>query len=80
MDKIIAHGTFGLVYRATNLQTDEVVAIKRVYQDTRYKNRELDLLLSARDHPYVLRISDHYYTNGDRPNDTYLHIVSPLYH
>lgn len=80
LDKIIAHGTFGIVYRATNVATDETVAIKRVYQDTRYKNRELDLLMSAREHPYVLSINDHYYTQGDKPNDTYLHIVTPLYH
>lgn len=44
LDKIIAHGTFGLVYRGTNLSTGEIVAIKRVYQDTRFKNRELELL------------------------------------
>ena len=67
------------MYRATNLQTDEVVAVKRVFQDTRYKNRELDLLLQARDHPYVLRLIDHFHTQGDKPTDTYLHIVTPLY-
>lgn len=67
------------MYKATNLVTSDVVAVKRVYQDTRYKNRELDLLRNARDHPYVVRISDFYYTQGDRPNDTYLHIVTPLY-
>ena len=77
---MIAHGTFGLVYRGTNLKTGETVAIKRVYQDTRYKNRELELLLMSRDHPYIMRMTDHYYTNGERPNDTYLHIVSELYH
>jgi len=34
----------------------------------------------TRDHPYVLRISDHYHESGDKPTDTYLHIVTPLYH
>ena len=80
MDKVIAHGTFGLVYRGTNLLNNETVAIKRVYQDTRYKNRELDLLLSCKGHPYVIDISDHFYQAGDKPNDQYLHIVTPLYH
>jgi len=44
MEKIVAHGSFGLVYRATKANSDEIVAIKRVYQDNRYKNRELDIL------------------------------------
>ena len=79
LDKVIAHGTFGLVYKGTNLKTNATVAIKRVYQDTRYKNRELELLQMAKDHPYILAMTDYYYTNGDRPNDTYLHIVSSLY-
>ena len=77
---MIANGTFGIVHRGTDLSINETVAIKRVYQDTRYKNRELELLLMARDHPYVLSISDHYYTSGEKPTDTYLHIVTPLYH
>lgn len=34
----------------------------------------------AREHPYVISLQDHYYLNGDRPNDTYLHLVTPLYH
>ena len=59
--------------------TADTVAIKRVFQDTRYKNRELELLKMVRGHPYVLEITDHYFTSGEKPTDTYLHIVSPLY-
>lgn len=44
LDKIVAHGTFGIVYRANRSNTNEIVAIKRVFQDSRYKNRELDML------------------------------------
>lgn len=47
MDKIVAHGTFGIVYKATKSTTEELVAIKRVYQDNRYKNRELEILKMA---------------------------------
>lgn len=31
LDKVIAHGTFGLVYTGTDLLTEGTVAIKRVY-------------------------------------------------
>lgn len=55
------------------------MAIKRVYQNKSYKTRELDLLLEARGHPFIIDIVDHFYANGERPNDTYLNIVSPLY-
>ena len=64
-DKIVAHGSFGIVYRATRANTDETVAIKRVYQDSRYKNRELD----------VLKLVSKYYDNisENRSSDTTLH-------
>ena len=35
--------------------------------------------MDARDHPYIIEMLDHYYTSGDKPTDTYLHIVTPLY-
>ena len=41
---IIGHGTFGVVYRAKEEKTGEIFAIKRVFQDKKYKNRELDIL------------------------------------
>jgi glycogen synthase kinase 3 beta len=41
MDKLIGNGTFGRVYLATMNETGEKVAIKKVFQDKRYKNREL---------------------------------------
>jgi serine/threonine protein kinase len=47
MDKVIAHGTFGVVYECTSNQDkhSKKVALKRVFQDARYKNRELEVLL-----------------------------------
>ena len=39
--QIIGSGSFGVVYQATIAETGEVVAIKKVFQDKRYKNREL---------------------------------------
>jgi glycogen synthase kinase 3 beta len=40
-DKIIGNGSFGVVYKAIYEAENEHVAIKKVYQDKRYKNREL---------------------------------------
>ena len=40
-EKIIGNGSFGVVYKAHCDQTGELVAIKKVFQDKRYKNREL---------------------------------------
>ena len=40
----IGYGTFGTVYKAKCDQTGETVAIKKVFQDIRYKNRELQIL------------------------------------
>ena len=40
LGKVIAHGTFGMVYEATE-GAEETVAVKRVYQDKKFRNREL---------------------------------------
>jgi len=37
----VGSGTFGIVHKARDKKTLELVAIKRVYQDKKYKNREL---------------------------------------
>lgn len=37
----VGNGTFGVVHKARDKRTLEVVAIKRVFQDKKYKNREL---------------------------------------
>lgn len=50
---MIGKGTFGTVYRATKRSTGESVAIKKVLQDKRYKNRELQILKMLH-HPNVL--------------------------
>ena len=37
----VGNGTFGIVHKARDKRTLETVAIKRVFQDKKYKNREL---------------------------------------
>lgn len=38
---LIGQGTFGQVFKGRLKQTGEIVAIKRVMQDKKYKNREI---------------------------------------
>ena len=61
-EKIIGNGSFGVVFKATIAETGETVAIKKVFQDKRYKNRELEILEEVTDHPYILRMDAHYET------------------
>ena len=44
--KVIGNGSFGVVYQAKLCETGEMVAIKKVLQDKRFKNRELQVSLN----------------------------------
>ena len=43
-ERIIGNGSFGVVFEAKVVGTGEVVAIKKVLQDKRFKNRELQIM------------------------------------
>ncbi len=43
-ERIIGNGSFGVVFQAAVVETGEVVAIKKVLQDKRFKNRELQIM------------------------------------
>lgn len=72
--QVIGSGSFGVVYQATISETGETVAIKKVFQDKRYKNRELQILKEL-NHPNVIRLRHYFYTQGDKPDDVYLNCV-----
>jgi serine/threonine protein kinase len=42
-DHVIGNGSFGVVFEAKIVETGETVAIKKVLQDKRFKNRELQV-------------------------------------
>jgi serine/threonine protein kinase len=46
-------------------ETNEVVAIKKVYQDKRYKNRELQLMKEL-NHPNIVAMKQAFYTKGEK--------------
>jgi glycogen synthase kinase 3 beta len=73
-EKIIGNGSFGVVFKATIAETGETVAIKKVYQDKRYKNRELTILKMLH-HPNCVEMRQSFYTNGDKPDEVYLNVV-----
>lgn len=41
---LIGQGTFGQVFKGRLKQTGEIIAIKRVLQDRKYKNREVEIV------------------------------------
>jgi len=72
--KIVGNGSFGVVFQATVAETGETVAIKKVFQDKRYKNRELQILKEL-NHPNVTVMRHAFYTQGDKPDEVFLNVV-----
>lgn len=73
-DRVIGNGSFGVVYQATVAETGETVAIKKVFQDKRYKNRELQIMKDLK-HPNVISCRHAFYTTGEKQNELYLNLV-----
>jgi len=54
--KVIGNGSFGVVYQARLISNqNESVAIKKVLQDRRYKNRELQIMRRL-DHQNIVHL------------------------
>merc|ERR1719486_286428 len=72
--KVIGNGSFGVVYQAKLCESGEMVAIKKVLQDKRFKNRELQIMKKL-DHTNVTTLLHYYYTEGEKAEETYLNLV-----
>mmetsp|Transcript_8618 Transcript_8618/g.14800 ORF Transcript_8618/g.14800 Transcript_8618/m.14800 type:complete len:405 (-) Transcript_8618:1243-2457(-) len=72
-DRVVGNGSFGVVFQATCLETGETVAIKKVLQDKRFKNRELQIMKMV-DHPNIVRLKHCFYSHTEK-DETYLHLV-----
>ena len=74
---MIGHGSFGAVFLAKVVETNEIVAIKKVLQDKRFKNRELQIMrqLAKQPHPYVVTLCHNFVSKGSRSDDVYLNLV-----
>jgi len=73
-ERVIGNGSFGVVYQATVIETGETVAIKKVLQDRRFKNRELQVM-GMLDHPSVVNLKHCFYSKGEKPDDIFLNLV-----
>ncbi|KAJ5092260.1 hypothetical protein NUU61_007130 [Penicillium alfredii] len=72
--KIVGNGSFGVVFQTKMAPSGEDAAIKRVLQDKRFKNRELQIMRIVR-HPNIVELKAFYYSNGDRKDEVYLNLV-----
>jgi serine/threonine protein kinase len=73
-ERIIGNGSFGVVFEAKVVETGEVVAIKKVLQDKRFKNRELQIMrqLVKDPHPNIVALKHCFYSqvsNKREPKD-----------
>ena len=73
-DRIIGNGSFGVVFQATMLETGEIVAIKKVLQDKRFKNRELQIMRQLK-HPNIVDLKHCFFSNGEKQDELYLNLV-----
>ena len=75
--RMVGHGSFGAVFLAKVIETGETVAIKKVLQDKRFKNRELQIMrqLVKQPHPYIIALKHHFLSKGSKSDDVYLNLV-----
>ncbi|XP_009104293.3 shaggy-related protein kinase beta [Brassica rapa] len=72
-EHVIGTGSFGVVFQAKCLETEEKVAIKKVLQDKRYKNRELQIMRML-DHPNVVDLKHSFFSTTEK-DELYLNLV-----
>ena len=76
MLEVVGQGTFGQVFKAKVRRTGEVVAVKRVFQDPKYKNREVEIVGMLKG-DFVMRVLGTYSTREEEGQ--FLNIVMECY-
>ncbi|KAM9920652.1 hypothetical protein OXX59_007072 [Metschnikowia pulcherrima] len=71
--QVVGHGSFGVVFQTSILPSNEIAAIKRVLQDKRFKNRELQIMKLVH-HRNVVDLKYYFYTNNDK-DELYLNLI-----
>ncbi|XP_022969125.1 shaggy-related protein kinase zeta-like [Cucurbita maxima] len=72
-ERVVGSGSFGIVFQAKCLETGETFAIKKVLQDRRYKNRELQLM-RLMDHPNVVSLKHCFFSTTSK-DELFLNLV-----
>lgn len=79
--KVIGNGSFGVVFQAKLVKgappgADDQIAIKKVLQDKRFKNRELQIMRMVT-HTNVVNLHAFFYSNGEKAkkDEVYLNLV-----
>ncbi|KAK8521999.1 hypothetical protein V6N12_066569 [Hibiscus sabdariffa] len=72
-ERVVGTGSFGVVFQAKCLDRGDSVAIKKVLQDKRYKNRELQIM-HLLDHPNTVQLK-HYFFSSTEADELYLNLV-----
>lgn len=72
-ERVVGNGSFGVVFQATCLETGETVAIKKVLQDKRFKNRELQIM-QLLDHLNIIKHKHCFYSTTEK-EEVYLNLV-----
>ncbi|XWS77098.1 hypothetical protein CRYUN_Cryun01aG0233200 [Craigia yunnanensis] len=72
-ERVVGTGSFGVVFQAKCLERGEYVAIKKVLQDKRYKNRELQIMRIL-DHPNAVQLKHCFFSTTDK-DELYLNLV-----
>ena len=74
IERVCGNGSFGIVFQGKILHTGETIAIKKVYQDRRFRNREFSIM-SLLDHPNIVKVRHAFYTTGEKLDEIYLNLV-----
>ncbi|CAK9304080.1 unnamed protein product [Gordionus sp. m RMFG-2023] len=72
--KVIGNGSFGVVFQASLVESGELVAIKKVLQDKRFKNRELQIMKEL-NHCNIVKLRYYFYCTGEKKDDIFLNLV-----
>jgi len=72
--RVIGNGSFGVVYQARLCESGELVAIKKVLQDKRFKNRELQIMRKL-EHQNIVKLKYFFYSSGEKKDEVYLNLV-----
>ncbi|KAL6929874.1 regulator of ime2 [Hanseniaspora valbyensis] len=71
---VVGHGSFGVVFVTTIEETKEKVALKKVLQDKRFKNRELEIMQRL-EHRNVIDLKYYFYQEDQSKQELYLNLV-----